>query len=294
MPLLLPYPIREGLAGFRRARFASVAATSAMAVALVLIGLLLLLVYQGQEVTTLLQERVGELELFLEAVEAPMAKALEARAAAMPGVDRVEYISPEQAQEIFRREFGEGSEVYQGELFLPASIKVFVERDYANSDSLNALKTEFESWNRVESVAFNEDLLVKVQQNLRYLHSVGLVLGVIVMLASVFLVANTIRLTIYARRLLIRTMKLVGATDAFVRRPFIVEGLAQGLAAGVLASLLLWGLYRLVLGFVPALALHGFGPLLTLFLVLIGCGLLLGWLGSWFSVRRFIREVALH
>lgn len=265
-----------------------------MAVALVLIGLLLLLVYQGQEVTTLLQERVGELELFLEAVEAPMAKALEARAAAMPGVDRVEYISPEQAQEIFRREFGEGSEVYQGELFLPASIKVFVERDYANSDSLNALKTEFESWNRVESVAFNEDLLVKVQQNLRYLHSVGLVLGVIVMLASVFLVANTIRLTIYARRLLIRTMKLVGATDAFVRRPFIVEGLAQGLAAGVLASLLLWGLYRLVLGFVPALALHGFGPLLTLFLVLIGCGLLLGWLGSWFSVRRFIREVALH
>lgn len=292
---MLPYSVREGLAGFRRAKFAVFASTSAMMVALVLMGLFGLLSYEAQQVSTWLRQRVGEMELFLEEqIDETQARALYNRASAMPGIAETEYISKEQAQQIFMEEFGEGAEVFLDEPFLPASIRVRVDPDYANPDSLTVLVKEFSSWNRVDEVVFNQPLLVKVQQNLRFLTVTGLSLGVIVVLASLFLVANTIRLTIYARRLLIRTMKLVGATDAFIRRPFMVEGIAQGLLAGSLAAVVLWLLYRFMVGYLPQVGdpspLLGF--LITFGVTLIGA--LLGWLGSAFAVRRFLENVSLH
>ena len=292
---MLPYSIREGLAGFQRAKFAVLASTSAMAVALVLIGLFGMLSYEAQQVSTWLRQRVGELEIFLEeSVEEAHAQALYRRAGALPGVDLAEYISQAQAQQIFRQEFGEGADVFLDEPFLPASIRVRVEPGYANPDSLARLAAEFDTWTRVDEVGFNQPLLVKVQQNLRLLTISGLSLGIIVVLASLFLVANTIRLTIYARRLLIRTMKLVGATDPFIRSPFIVEGIAQGLLAGVAAAVVLSLLYSFVAGYLPQIGGRSafLGFLLTAGVVVVG--MLLGWVGSLLAVRRFIQNVALH
>ena len=289
----LAYSIKEGLAGFRRAKFAFVAATSATAVALVLIGMFVLLSYQAQQVTTWLRQRVGELEIFIEDVQEPIAVAIDARAAIMPGVDETEYISKEQAREIFRTEFGEGSEVFLDEPFLPASVRVRVEPAYANPDSLQRLVDEFSTWNRVTEVVFNQPLLVRVQQNLRLLTMFGFLLGLLVVLAALFLVGNTIRLTIYARRLLIRTMKLVGATDTFIQQPFIVEGVAQGVVAGGIASAVVWLLYGAMAGYLPQLSVS-FWALLVLAILITGIGAFLGWAGSFFAVRRFIKNVALH
>jgi cell division transport system permease protein len=209
-------------------------------------------------------------------------------------VAEAEYVSQDSAQAIFAREFGEEAEIFLEERFLPASIKVRVRSSYANPDSLTALMTEFQAWNRVDEVVFNQPLLIKVQRNLRLLKIAGLLLGTIVILASIFLVANTIRLTIYARRLLIRTMKLVGATDTFVRRPFIVEGVAQGLLAGVVASLLLSALYSLVASYLPQVGASAGSSAVLVTVGLIVCGVVLGWLGSLLAVRRFIQNVALR
>lgn len=291
---LLPYSIREGLAGFQRAKFAVFTSTSAMAVALVLIGLFGFLSYQAQQVSDWLRQRVGELEVFLEdTIDTPMARALHERAQATLGVAGADFISREEATRIFTEEFGEGAEIFLNESFLPASIKVRIESDYANPDSLHALIAEFSSWNRVDEVVFNEPLLAKVQENLRLLNTVGLALGILVILASLFLVGNTIRLTIYARRLLIRTMKLVGATDSFIRRPFLVEGVMQGLLAGVLASGIVWGLSSAIGTYLPQMAIAGWtGVFLVIGVIVVGA--ILGWLGSLFAVRRFIRTIQLH
>lgn len=265
-----------------------------MAVALVLIGLFGLLGYEAQQVSTWLRQRAGELEIFLQENAEPTAvEALQARVEVSPGVAETEYVSQEDAQAIFRDEFGEGAEVFADELFLPASIKVRVEPRYANPDSLQRLVETFGRWTRVDEVVFNQPLLVKIQENLRLFTVVGLVLGTLVMVASLFLVANTIRLTIYARRLLIRTMKLVGATDVFIRRPFMVEGVAQGMLAGLGAGLLLWGLYRLLVSYVPQMTVSGW-TLVALFVAVVAIGMLLGWVGSYFAVRRFLKNVALH
>ncbi len=293
--MALPYSLSEGLAGLRRAKFAAFASTSAMTVALVLIGLFGLVAFEAQEVSNWLRQRVGELRIYLtdEAGET-VAEALRTRAAATPGVEEAEYISPAEAQVIFERDFGEGAEDFYETPFLPAEIKVRVASDYATPDSLTSLAEEFASWNRVDDVIFNQALLVKVQQNLRLISIVGLSLGTLVVLAALFLVANTIRLTVYARRLLIRTMKLVGATDAFIRRPFVVEGIVQGAVGGVGASLILWALYRFAAGQLPQLGAQTTLGGLALAGALIGVGVVLGWVGSYFAVRRFVRRVALH
>ncbi len=289
----LSYSLREGLAGFRRAKFAFIAATSATAVALVLIGMFALLSFQTNQVTTWLKQRVGEVEIFIEDVDEPVAVAIDARAAVVPGVAETEYISKEQATQVFQEEFGEGAEIFMDEPFLPASVRVHVEPAYANPDSLQLLVAEFGTWNRVSEVVFNQPLLVKVQRNLRLITLAGFLVGLLVVLAALFLVGNTIRLTIYARRLLIRTMKLVGATDSFIQQPFIIEGVAQGLMAGATASTLVWMLYGAMSGYLPQLSVS-FWTLLLLAFFIISLGAVLGWLGSFFSVRRFIKNVALH
>lgn len=292
--MALSYTIREGLAGFQRAKFAVVASTSAMTVALVLIGLFVVLGYETQQVSTWLRQRVGEVELFLEDADDRVLEALYERAAAMPGVEQTEYISREQAEAIFQQEFGEGAAVFLDEPFLPASIKVRVSSDYANADSLNVLVAEFSTWNRVDEVVFNQPLLVKVQQNLRLFTLGGLAVGLLVVLSSIFLVANTIRLTIYARRLLIRTMKLVGATDSFIRRPFLVEGILQGFIAGGIAAALVWGLHNILRTYLPQVSTPDTPLLVVLTLTALAGGIVLGWLGSLYAAHRFIKKVALH
>lgn len=292
--MALTYTIREGLAGFWRAKFAVAASTMTMMVALILIGLFGLLNFEAQRVTDMLRQRVGELEMFLQDVEEPIARALQERASAMPGVTETRYISKDEAQRIFREEFGEGAEIFFEEQFLPASIRIRVEPDYANPDSLSMLAERMGRWNRVDEVVFNQPLLLQIQENLRLVRLAGLSLGIVVLLAAVFLVANTIRLTIYARRLLIRTMKLVGATDAFIRQPFMVEGILQGIIAGLISGFAVWGLYRLLIASYPELAAPStwLGPTLIASLLLLG--IVLGWLGSLVSVRRFIKTVSLH
>ena len=266
-----------------------------MAVALILIGLFMLLTYEARNVSSWLRQRVGELEIFLdEDVEDALAQALNARADATDGVAETEFVSKARAQAVFREEFGEEGAVFFDQPFLPASIKVRVEPSYANPDSLQSLVSHFESWSRVDEVIFNQPLLMKVQNNLRLITSFGVWLGVLVVLASVFLVANTIRLTIYARRLLIRTMKLVGATDAFVRRPFIVEGMLQGGIAAGLASVTVFLLYGFLSRYLPQVAHVSGGTFFVFVFLIVVSGISLGWLGSFLASRRFIRNVALH
>jgi cell division transport system permease protein len=290
------YSVREGLANFRRARFAVFASTTATAVALVLIGLFAMLSLEARQVASWLRQRVGEMEVFLDdaATEAER-RSVHARAETLPPVQEARYVSAEEAQAIFAREFGEGAETYFDEAFLPASVKVRLVASHAHPDSLVQVADAIARWDHVDEVVFNRPLLVQVQRNLELLTLAGGALGALVLLASMVLVGNTIRLTIYARRLLIRTMKLVGATDRFVRRPFVVEGIAQGFLAGLIAGSVLYGLRRALTRYLPQLDPPG-GPPLEWYVIggVVGLGVVLGWLGSTVAVRRFIRRVRLH
>lgn len=298
--MALSYTLREGLAGFRRTKLASAASVSALAIALVLIGMFALLGWQGQRLSDVLRESAGEAEVFLRTVDADVATATGARLLALPGVASADFVSHEDAVAIFRETFGDGADIFDDAQFLPASYRVRVTPSYAQPDSLAMLARRVGAWEAVDEVVYDQALLEAVERNRQAFTLVGLAVALLVGLAALLLVGNTVRLSIYARRMLIRTMKLVGATDGFIRRPFLVEGIVQGLAAGIAAAGVLWGLYALLLrtlrtadalgasasnwpGGSPAFSLGG--------VVLLG--VLLGLLASWLAVRRFIRQVRL-
>ena len=291
---MLPYSVREGVANLRRAKFSAVASTSAIAVALVLVGVFGIVGYEASVVSDMLREQAGQMEGFIEQdASEQVQEALHARIQTIQGIAQTEFVSHEEAAKIFRREFGEGASAFEDPTFLPASIKIEMKPTHTHPDSMARTANVIGEWRGVDDVVLNQELLVRVAQNRRLINAVGIALGGIVVLAAVFLVANTIRLTIYARRLLIRTMKLVGATDRFVRRPFLVEGIVQGFLGGTIAGGVVWGLYRVFFQQIDQAPL----PLRAeLFLLggLIGGGVLLGWIGSYFAARRFIQNIKLH
>jgi len=293
----LAYSIKEGLLGFRRAKFASVASTSAMAVALILIGLFWMVSSKAQEVSTALQARVGEMEIFLsDNADDNLGQALHRRVEATRGIESAEYVSRADAMQVFEDDFGDGSQDFFDQPFLPPSIRARVTRAYSNEDSLESLRAQFISWSRVDDAVYNKTLLAQVQRNLRAVTTLGLVLGAMVVFASIFLVANTVRLTIYARRLLIRTMKLVGATDSFVQRPFVVEGILQGLIAAVAATVVVAVVQRILMAWLAGFGMEpwGLGQVFGLVAGMLVLGAALGWLGSFLAARRFVKRVALH
>ena len=296
--MALSYTLREGIAGFRRAKLSSATSVFALTLALVLIGMFVLVGWLVGEAAEGVRESISEVEVYLEPGDTAAATRVGERLEAIPGVDSLRFVSQDEAAEIFRESFGEGGDLYDDAQFLPASWRVRLVGAYASADSLTKFVGQVESWGAVEAVDYEEELLVKVERNARVLTIAGLGIVSLVVLAALLLVGNTVRLSIYARRMLIRTMKLVGATNGFIRRPFLVEGVVHGLIAGVVAGLVLWGLYDLLLWFLGSLdgAVAGGWPGGTpLYMLggLLAVGLALGWVASWVAVRRFIREVRL-
>jgi cell division transport system permease protein len=142
----------------------------------------------------------------------------------------------------------------------------------------------------VENITYRKELLEFLDQRARMLYYVGLALGIIFGISAIFLVSNTIRLTIYAKRKSVQTMKLVGASRWFVRAPFLIEGIIQGLIGGIIASAIIYYLLTFATGLISN-EIAQFVQVETLFyLVVVIAGMFLGFFGSAISVRRFIGE----
>lgn len=148
---------------------------------------------------------------------------------------RVEYSSPEQVLARWNASMGEGDDVFDGfNPFLP-EIEVSVKSDYASPESLNALATGTGRLPGVHKVKLQTDLVKSINETVRKLSLALIVVAVVLALISMALVNNTVRLSIYSRRFLIHTMRLVGATEGFIRRPFVVSSLIIGAIAGAIA-----------------------------------------------------------
>lgn len=294
VPVSLTYAVREGLSGFRRAPLAALAATSAMAVALVLVGVFVAVAATGSRLTTYLEGRIAKAEVYLrDDADSVVARVLTSRFGAMPGVVRVEYVSKTEATRAFTEAFGDEARMLD-EAFLPASIRVTFTPEAGREDSLRRFAERTRRLAAVDDVVYDEGLLARVQHNLSLVRRVGGAVSLLVVLAAAFLVVNTVRLTIYARRLVIRTMKLVGATDAFVRRPFLVEGLVQGAIAGALAAAVLALLVGAAKAALPGDVVAGGLGLAWLPAAAFVFGVAFGGVATALAVGRFVRRVSLH
>jgi cell division transport system permease protein len=289
------YVLREGVAGLGRARLAAFTSIFSLFVAVLLIGVLSRVGFNAYEVSQLLRQQV-EVEVFLQNIDDQTTRELENRIRNNPVVAEMSYISRDSASKIFQQDFGLGAETLAELNFLPASFRIIV-NDESNAEQIGEMVREISGYSGVDEVRFNQALLQMLESRTEIIMAVGGVIGIFILFVAIILVFNTIRLTIYAKRDLIRAMKLVGATNAFIRRPFIVEGILQGMIAGLFASLLILILFQWVVpGLVPQVGLLSwpFGRWYYLIGGVIVLAIVMGWWGSRWAARKFIRETKVY
>ncbi len=290
----LGYIINEGLAGFKRAKLASFTSIFSLFIAVFLLGVLARISYNAYEVAQALRQSV-DVEVFLEDGDDDSRDAIREKLEGEELVNEVSYISKDSAAVVFKEEFGTEGASLADLNFLPASFRVKM-IEGADISRVDSLVEVFGSYNGIDEVSFNQKLLEIIETRFRTVTLIGGILGGLILLASVILVFNTIRLTIYAKRSLIRAMKLVGATNAFIRRPFVMEGVIQGLAAGMLALFLMIISFQYVLPqYVPQIGILDwpFGRWYFLSGAMLFLSVLMGFWGSQWAARRFIRKTSI-
>ena len=291
----LGYVIKEGVAGLNRARLAAFTSVFSLFVAVLLVGVLSRVGYNAYEVIQILKQQV-EVEVFLQNIDDRTTQEIRDRIAGEEIVAELSYISRDSASKIFQQDFGIGSEALADLQFLPASFKVKI-ADNAEIARIDSLVQQISAYRGVDEVRFNQALLQTLESRTETLFLIGGAIGFFILFVAMVLVFNTIRLTIYAKRDLIRAMKLVGATNSFIRRPFLVEGMVQGLIAGTAAAVIIFGLFEwIVPQFVPQLGVLSwpFGRWYFLLAGVLFLSILMGWWGSRWAARKFIKETKVY
>lgn len=287
----ISYTIRESLSGFTRTRLSSLLSIITISISVLLLGLFGVLSIHATRFLEEMRSRV-ELEAFLEEpITRSEIDGLRNAITAIDGVERVTYISKSEAAAIFKKEFGEGIlDVFDFNP-LPPSLKIMLREGYRTTVHAKRIEEQVAALHAVESVEYRKALLEVIDERARSVHNITLGLGILVGLSAIVLVSNTIRLAISAKRQIIRTMELVGATRWFIRQPFLLEGLLQGVLGGILAAVVLYAILKYALPVVSAelQAMVHVDP--GFYAAVIGMGALLGLIGSSFSVFRFIRPV---
>lgn len=271
--------------------------TSMVSVALVLfvLGLMALGGLTAAALTAALRERFTITVVASDAAPADFAPRLAARLAGAPFAARTTYISPDSAAAIVTRELGEDPTEFLGYNPLRPSVELQLKADYAVHDSIEAIVSAFRKADRgnIERIDYNATLIDVVNSNLRRV-AIGLgILVVILLLISLSLIGNTVRLALHAERFLINTMRLVGATGWFIRRPFVVSNMLGGLLAALvaiaaIAGLLAYAATRPSMAELAGLVLRPV-PLAALAGALVAVGMLIPFAAAWSATGRYLR-----
>lgn len=284
------YIVRESLSGFNRAKFAAFSSMMAIMISLLFLGIFYVIADNTSRLVGTITERV-EMEAFLEEPASKQRIAdVERALLAMEGVDRVEFVSKEDAARIFREEFGEDILNVLDANPLPPSFKIFLREPFRTSDQAERIHERVIAIEGVQSDIFRRDMLQFIEKQSRALSLGGLGLGLLIAVSAIVLVSNTIRLTIDAKRRAVQTMKLVGASRWFVRSPFILEGIIQGILGGMLAALVMYYLLTFVTGTISGELAQFLHADLSFYGLVTLAGTALGLIGSLISVRRFISD----
>jgi len=278
--------LREALATFRRAPLLSVLGVVTIAFSLFAFGLFGLVAVNVRDAIRRVEDRV-EIRAFIadgtpiEAVSAAMADVQ-----AFPEVARVGYVSQDSALARARAEMGEFRDVFEAGV-LPASIDIKLKPGHRDPATVAAVAARVRSYDFVDDVRYGEDWVVKLYRIRTIASLVGTGLGLAFAVVAVIIIGATIRIMVLAREREIAIMRLVGATNWFIRLPFLLEGFIQGVLGGLLALALTWVTSEAISR--TFLRTEFFDPQLAT-LGVIG-GAIIGLLGSIFAVGRHLRRV---
>lgn len=266
--------------------------TSIISIALVLflLGLILLMGLLGSRLSAYVKENISFSVILRDNQKEADIKGIQKSLNALPFIKSTEYISKEQAAKELEEELGENPETFLGFNPLNASIEVRLRSEYANPDSLQLIEKKIREYTSVSDLLYRKDMMQMVNDNMKRAGIILLSLAAVLMVISFVLIGNTIRLLIYSKRFLIHTMKLVGATPGFIRRPFVRYNVVSGVLASILAIIMLLGtlsyLQHELDGFVQLIDMMS---LLVVFGAVFLLGILLSVGATVLAVNKYLR-----
>lgn len=266
--------------------------TSIISIALVLflLGLIFLMGLLGNKLSVYVKENLSFSIVLKDNQKEADIKQMQKSLDALPFIKSTEYISKEQAAKELEEELGESPETFLGFNPLQASIEVKLYSQYANPDSLQLIEKKIKNYTSVSDLLYRKDMMQMVNENMKRVSVILLTLAAMLMAISFVLISNTIRLLIYSKRFLIHTMKLVGATSGFIRKPFVRYNVVSGIYASILAIFMLTGaLYYLqneLSGFIQLLDIKA---LVIVYAAVLVMGIALSVLATVLAVNKYLR-----
>ena len=205
-------------------------------------------------------------------------------------VKSTKFITKEDAAKRLQQDLGEDFINFLGYNPLLPSINVHLKAAYANTDSLIWIEKELLDSKLVKELVYQKSLVSMINENVNKISLVILIFSGLLMLIALALINNTIRLSIYSKRFIIKTMQLVGATQSFVRRPFVLKGIKHGIYGAAIAILMLIAVLYFAQKQLPELAeLQDETMLATLFGLVIIIGIIISWISTALAVRKYLR-----
>ena len=263
------------------------------AMVLVLLGLVVFSVQTSRNLSQWVKENLTVTIVLNDEVSVGDAKQFQQDLIHRPFSKEVHYVSREQALKEQTEAMGSDPSEFLGMNPFPATLELQLHSDYSNADSLVWISEELRKSSKVTDVAYQVDLMDSVNRNLAKVNILLLVLAVLLTFISFSLINNTVRLSVYSRRFLIHTMKLVGASWGFIRRPFMKQGMLVGILAALMAIAVLGGgIYALYYYEPNILMIITWRELVITALAVLAFGLVITLTCSYISVNRFLRMPA--
>lgn len=293
------YFLERAVANMRQNVFVNLVTIGTITLALLIVSLFLLLFVNLENAAENWSEKV-QVTIYYDKELTPQEQSdLKNRIQAIPGTSRVHWVGRDEAMRRFKGRL-KGQETLLDGIrpeVLPASFEISLKKANRSTEAIDQYVTSLKKLSNIGEVQYGEEWVRRFNTFLTFMRIVGGLVGGFLVLAVVFIVSNTIRLTVYARRDELEIMSLVGATRLFIKMPFLLEGVMQGVIGGLLALLLLLSVHLLFLHnagnfltFNPATAGLSFLPG-EYIAALLAAGALLGFLGSLTALRRFINEI---
>lgn len=285
----LGYYWKEALAGIKRAKLMSLLSVSTISAALFLMGAFLLVTVNFRSALSAFRNKF-EIQAFLsEACDQHQALVAGSYIREIPGVADAVFVSKEEALRRFRTELADKADLLDALETnpLPRSYRVILKPEFRDPEAMARVAERIHKIPGIEDTEYGRDWLGRFYRLGRLLVMLDIALLIVVSLATVIVIFNTIQLTLYARRQAIEIMRLVGATDGFIRRPFLLEGMLHGCFGTLAGTAVLYLFYRLLSANFSTVTFFTARE----FAVLLGFGVFLGLAGSWIAVKRFMHRL---
>jgi len=288
---ILPHMRRGKSISSSRARSSNVSTIVGISLVLFMLGTLSFVLLNAKKLSDHVKKSFRIQVFIKDDVNEPEILKLQKLLEAEDFASDTKYITKEDAVAIMKDEIGEDFVEFLGFNPLQASIDLHLQPDYAHPDSLKWIESHIHANPRVKEVVYQPDLIELVNKNIRRISMVVLGFSALLLLIAIALINNTIRLAIFSKRFIIRSMQLVGATRGFIMRPFIWQGIRQGLWAAVLALTLIGSVLFATKSEMPELmSIQDINSLVQLFGLVVALGILISVISTIFAVNKYLNS----